>query len=253
MDICITLDYELHLGRKTGSVQSSLIFPLNKLIEVLDNYKVRATIFIDTSYLQKLKAYKDRYSTLEFDYQLIVRQLKELSEKGHSLQLHLHPQWHYSDYDGKEWILDFDHYKLSDMAPEVVPKYFLEAKGLLESIVEKKVIAYRAGGYSLQSYSDHVNLLVSNGIKYDSSVVPGKMIKSKSHWYDYRGLPRQKYKFSETLIHPTNEGLIAEIPISTVTYNPILYFLIKEKHMRDNTYIPYSDGRGITEPVFLQL
>jgi len=244
-DICITLDYELCLGYKTGSVHKSLILPMEELVKVFDRYNIKATLMIDAAYLLMLKKNKDKYDALENDYNLIVNQLRCLSENGYSIQLHIHPQWYYSYFDVNEWKLDFNHYKLSDMDSKSVPVFFEESKSLLESIIKKKVVAFRAGGYSLQSYKDHYNLLVSNGIKIDTSAIPGKMEKSKYQWYDYRDTPRHKYKFSNNISKIDDDGKILEIPVSTVSFNPIHYIFLKYRIENFHSFLPFSEGQGI--------
>ena len=91
--ICITLDYELCLGLKTGSVFNTLIYPMNQLSNIFDNYNVKATLFVDASYLLALNKRKREFPILEEDYKMITDQLRELKLKGHSIQLHIHPQW----------------------------------------------------------------------------------------------------------------------------------------------------------------
>lgn len=245
-DICITLDYELCLGAKTGSVKNSLILPMDELSKVFDRYNVKVTIMVDSSYLLMLKKNMSEFGSLEVDYNMIVSQLKSLSLNGHSIQLHIHPQWYYSSYDGENWYLDFEHYKLSDMDKEDVEIYFKESKSLLESIIGKKVVAFRAGGFSLQTYKEHGQLFASNDIKIDTSAVPGNFEKSKHQWYDYRNLPHQNYKFSHDITKINENGRILEIPISTVRINPIHYLYLRKKvEFPHNSFKPFSEGLGI--------
>lgn len=71
--------------------------------------------------------------------------------------MHFHPQWLYSEYNDGMWKMDFDHYKLSDMSTDFLTLTFSNAKLLLESIIEK-VIAFRAGGYSLSAFWNYKNV-----------------------------------------------------------------------------------------------
>jgi len=41
MNILITLDYELFNGEKSGSVNNSLITPMQELLKVLDKYNFK--------------------------------------------------------------------------------------------------------------------------------------------------------------------------------------------------------------------
>src|SRR5574344_1586280 len=185
MDVYFTFDYELYLGSNTGTVDKCLITPTNKIVAVLNKKSVRATFFVDVLYLMKLKEYSKSYNNLAVDYNKIITQLKELSTKGHSIQLHLHPQWYYSTYNGKEWILDFSHYKLSDCPMSDVHNMFEKGISLLESITTKKVFAFRAGGYSIQSLADYVNIFKQYGILVDSSALTGLKSISRFQVYNF--------------------------------------------------------------------
>lgn len=122
------------------------------------------------AYLLRLSELKDKHDKLKSDFELISDHLKCLEQAGHDIQLHFHPQWIYSDYDSKQWIMDFEHYKLSDLPENVLRTSFYSARLLLEEIIGKKIIAFRAGGYSLPTYSGYIDLFKLNGIKIDSSV-----------------------------------------------------------------------------------
>lgn len=243
--ICITLDYELCLGRKTGTVLNTLIRPMEELAKIFDIYNVKATLFVDSSYLLALKKNMNIYPSLEKDYKLIVNQLNELQLKGYSIQLHIHPQWIFSHYDGEKWNLDFNHYKLNDLEENVAKTHFKEAKELLQSITNTDIVAFRAGGFSLQSFTGFYELLLENNIKIDSSVVPGIVEKSKYQWYDYKKAPLQRYNFENDITKYDSNGKITEIPISVTKYNPFYYAYLKKKTESKNSFSLFTEGEGI--------
>jgi peptidoglycan/xylan/chitin deacetylase (PgdA/CDA1 family) len=246
-DICITLDYELCLGNKTGSVVNSLILPTDELTKIFDKYNVKATIFVDSSYLFALSINKNKHPRLENDYNMIVSQLKRLSENGHSIQLHIHPQWYYSHFNGSEWCLDFEHYKLSDMQEADVQMYFKKSKLLLEAIIGKKVVAFRAGGFSIQTYPYYYKLLVTNNIKIDTSVVPGVVEKSRYQWYDFRNAPNSIYKFRDDITKIDEDGKIFEVPVSVVKYASLYYLYLRKRiESTHNSFKPFTEGQGIS-------
>ena len=247
MDLFITLDYELFVGKKTGSVESCLLSPMNSFISMLDRYGIKATIFVDAAYLLRLSELKDKHDKLKSDFELISDHLKCLEQAGHDIQLHFHPQWIYSDYDSKQWIMDFEHYKLSDLPENVLRTSFYSARLLLEEIIGKKIIAFRAGGYSLPTYSGYIDLFKLNGIKIDSSVLRGAYVDSKYQKYDYRNIPKASiYNFNNSLFIEDNKGEFCECSISTVAYQGFVYWLLKRR--LSSIYHPtiqYGDGYGI--------
>lgn len=222
MEIAITLDYELFLGRETGSVGNCLFKPMALLCDIADKYDVKYTVFVDATYLCALKDAGKRYIQCANDYNAIVGNLQEIKRKGHSIQLHIHPQWAYSTYDGSRWNLDQSHYKLSDITKEEAAEIFEKAKYVLEEAIGGRVTAFRAGGFSAQPTSLLGSLFAANGITIDSSVVSFSSYNSSSQCYDYRNMPAKgKYRFSTDICQEDANGKYTEYPIGTYGVNPL--------------------------------
>lgn len=244
--IFLTIDYELFLGKNTGSVINCMIRPLDMLIEILDNYKIKATIFVDAAYLIKVNELKHRYKSLEKDYELILKQIQRLSENGHDIQLHIHPQWLYSEYSVNGWKIETQPYKLSDLEPSDAKTLFAKAKSLLEQIINKPIYVFRAGGYSLQTYTGYAELFSENGILIDSSVLKGAVTKSDFQEYDFRLCPRYgRYKFTDNLMLEDPTGKFFELPIfrHQVSFFYYVYKKLLINRQYDRTKI--GDGTGI--------
>ena len=64
----ITLDYELYFNR-SGTAQKCIIEPTDLLLGILDKHDIRATFFVDSGYVLKLKEYMDTFEELQTDYQ----------------------------------------------------------------------------------------------------------------------------------------------------------------------------------------
>lgn len=241
MDIVFTLDYELFLNDMTGTVGNSLIKPMQEIQKVCEKHDFRFTIFVDSAYLYRLYELKNNYPSLEEDYNNVVNNIKWLVELGHDIQLHIHPQWYYSDYDGKDWILDWDHYKLSDMPHDYAFELFGKSKDLLDSIIGYKTTLFRAGGFSIQDF-DYAKCFKKYGIIGDSSVLPECKVRQKTHSYDYTKSIRRVYKFTEDIDLEKSDGAFWEFPISTAgPVNFIKYLFVKERWMKQ-TESRWGDG-----------
>src|SRR4051812_23057907 len=118
INIFITLDYELFFGSKPGSQENAIIYPTKQLLVILNKHKAKASFFVDSGYLLKLKEYKVKYPDLEKDYEEISDQIKSLSADGHDIQLHIHPHWEDSYYDGNKWIINTERYRLNSFSEE---------------------------------------------------------------------------------------------------------------------------------------
>lgn len=250
MNIFITLDYELFLGDNTGTPENCLIHPMNALCSVIEKHNVKLIIFVDAAYLLRMFQLKDKYIQVKNDFALVCNHIKKLKLEGHDIQFHFHPQWMYSNWNDKDnkWTLDFAYYKLSDMDTDFAFHSFAEAKKLLDSIIDEKTYAFRAGGYSLETFTDYINLFELNGIIIDSSVYRGVKVKSKFQEYDYRSMPKKTiYKFKNNFKVEDKRGRFQELSIYSCKWNPIYFYSFIRPKLFD--YYPekiYKDGVGVS-------
>lgn len=246
MNVFITLDYELVLGRKTGSVQNCLVRSSEALCQMLRKYNVPVTFFVDCAYLLRMRELKDIYPALQKDYDDVVSNLQYLQKEGHSLQYHFHPQWLYTTYDEEGWHMDYDHYKLSDVEETKLRKEFHEGIILLESITHEKPVAFRAGGFSLTTCGYYIDLFKDNGIFIDSSV--NGEVNSKLHAYDYSRAPQRTFwTFKYDVNVPDENGSFKEYAITRVGPKRLGLFNMLERYKlkaRYNSTIEYCDGGG---------
>ena len=98
--ILLSLDYELFFGAQTGTVDQCLLRPTEALAETVKKHGAHLSLFVDALYLQRLSAEARRYPRLQRDFDAICRQLESLKQDGHDIQLHIHPHWIDSHFDG---------------------------------------------------------------------------------------------------------------------------------------------------------
>jgi hypothetical protein len=252
MDIFLTLDYELFMGGVTGSPLNSLIKPMRKLTAVAEKYGAKFIVFVDAAYLLRLKALSDRYENLKDDYILVSQHIKELEQSGHDVELHFHPQWLYSTYNGEKWEMDLAHYKFSDMPENDVNAYFTEAKELLDSLIGRKTIAFRAGGYSLNTYNNYTELFRKNGIIIDSSVNGRSKVVSRYQSYDYSHTPKKGFwRFTNDISKVDEHGDFMEYRISTTKTYPGLQYLLKKRQLHKSFGNHKSFGDGVSIDAYM--
>src|ERR1700752_3016553 len=106
--VLLTFDYELFLGKKSGSVENCLLLPTESILNILDKYKIPSVFFVDATYLLKLKELKDSYTNVASDYAKIVAQIRKMISGGHDVYLHLHPHWKDAQYlpEINQWKLE---------------------------------------------------------------------------------------------------------------------------------------------------
>lgn len=215
---------------------------MNALCSTVEKYNARFSIFVDAAYLLRLKELDIE------DYQEVCENIKDLEQNGHDIELHFHPQWLYSEYADGKWKMNLDIYKISDMPYEDIFPKFREAKDLLDSIIGRPTIAFRAGGYSLNSFKDYIRLFKENGLLIDSSVIGRNKVDSRFQSYDYNISPKKScWKFSSDICVEDSNGNVTEYPITSSKKNLGLAYVIKKRAMEKEFGVnnPFGDGQGI--------
>ena len=251
MKILLTLDYELFLGAKAGTVGNCLVQPLDLYLQSLQGLDVPFTIFVDAAYLYALSKWSTQHSQLATDLDLVSNHLRALRNQGHDIQLHIHPQWYYSTFNGTEWQLDTRHYKLSDVPEDEMRRLFAASKTLLDNIVGIQTTVFRAGGFTAQPTSLLTTLLADNGLVADSSVCPGAYYDSPYQQYDYRQVADAcAYPFEADICQRQAGGRYTEVPISMYSVSPLFHWRllvnrVLTKLVKSRRHHLYSDGQSV--------
>jgi hypothetical protein len=225
MNVFITLDYELFFGRNSGTQEKSIIQPTNRLLDVLDKYGVKASFFVDSGYLLKLDEYRKGHPLLEADYHAIVEQLSRLTSDGHDIQLHIHPHWEDSYYDGDRWVIDTTRYRIHDFSKEDVVDLVTRYKNALTSLSGKEPFAYRAGGWCIQPFKHVMEALRLNNVWLDSTLFQNGKNDSDTHFFDFKGMPdKTLWRFEDDPLIENPHGYFTEIPISSYRVSPLFFW-----------------------------
>lgn len=224
LTLFLTFDHELPLGGVKTSWDDALFTPTNELFSIAKELDVPVTLFTDVLCALKFRKWDDKGF-----YQPYTAQLKEAVQSGHDVQLHLHPHWLTSDFDGKRFIPSKD-YSLSDFLNDkkansidsIISQgiQFL-TETLNPSFPEYKCNAFRAGGYNLgdsESRPAILKGLYDHGIRFDSSIAKGYYFSSGLSVVDYRNMPgKANWHLSPDgdLTKDSNSGIL-EIPIASI-------------------------------------
>lgn len=249
-NILLTYDYEVFFV-KFGTIDNSLLIPTSELVKEMDRHSMKGTFFVDVLFLDYLRRQGDNAA-----YDRIINQLKWVLSCGHRIELHIHPHW----LDTDKGIVDFKRYRLQTFSEEEQSSIFAKGLEILYSIAKSedanyKVLAYRAGGWCVQPFSELYNTFKEYDIRIDSSVASGMYQKSSSHFFDFRNAPNKEYyNFSKEITVEKTDGEFVEIPITTFKTNPInkLYkrWIAKTNKKQITSY---GDGHGMTVSKFVLL
>jgi len=222
INLLITADYELFLGRNFLSDDEVLFAPTRGLLDLSRRIDVPITFFADVC-----SVWAHRDSGIEEYPHLFEQQLCDAVRDSHDVQLHLHPHWLFSSFRDGEWHVSTDRMYMAELgyddahmsAPAVIRHGIDYLNRLLQPVnSDYKCIAFRAAGLALQPREQElISALLENGILLDSSVVKGVKFKLDTIEIDYSNAPTSANWFMnpETGVTiPSTSGLF-EIPIGT--------------------------------------
>lgn len=250
MNIYLSLDYEIYFGENHGTVEKCIIYPTSELIRIAEKYDVRFNFFVDCGFILKLDEFRKKFPQLEKDFKTVIEQVKYLSDTGHDMQLHIHPHWEDSYYDGGKWIINVKRYKLSDFNEEEIADIVYRYKKVLTDITNKNVFAFRAGGWCLQPFNKLKKAFIDNKITLDSSVFRKGYFETNEYTYDFRNAPdKDIYRFEDDVVIENKTGFFTELPISPIRNSPLFFWKLFLLGRKDPfMHKPLGDGRAMAAP-----
>ncbi len=226
MKIVLSTDYEVFFGQSTGTVEDTLLGPSQALCDIAARHGVPLVFFVDIGFLLRLRKEALRFPQLMRDYDRVMRQLTQFVAAGHELQLHVHPHWEDSYWNGEVWHIDTRRYRLHDFSEpeigEIVQRY---TQALRAIAGDDGVCAYRAGGWMVQPFEKISGALRDMGIYIDSTIFPGGTSEGDIHQFDFSGAPPASHWFFDNDPLVSNpEGEFLEIPIASHQVSPAFYW-----------------------------
>ncbi len=257
LNLCITCDHELYFGENYVSEEDILIKPSYALCELLEKHNVRATFFTDVCSIFKYRS----LGMADYPDQM-ERQLTTMIQRGHDVQLHVHPHWYHSEYREGRWSFDRERYGIHSFDFEstgavglTADRIISDGKTYLETLLRPvrsgyQCIAFRAGGLCLQPEKELLKALKKQGIHIDSTVVKGGYATDVTV-FDYLHTPAA----INWWINPeTGLGTAAaadwttnvfEIPIGSLTRKPQVFLLYLRNKL---AFVVHGPTRGSYMP-----
>lgn len=249
MQIFLTFDYELFFGSKAGSIEKCMIEPTQRLLEIAERNAIKLVFFVDIGYYIHLK--KQNSQKAVNDTRLFEKQIRQMIDGGHDVQLHIHPHWEKAIYESDSWIFDMKNaYKLADFPDSEIERIVRDYKTALDDLTQKKSFAFRAGGWCIQPFHRLEQLFMKLGIRIDSSVFPGAKYSTDQYDYDFTNAPKKdSYCFQSDVTIETENGFFTEIPITSYRYSPLFYWkLYILGRLFPNRHKMVGDGVFLSQP-----
>lgn len=201
--LIFTLDYEIH-GNGDGCPDKLVVKPTYRLMNLMDKYGAKLTIFADMAEISRFKSYYEERGADKFHYLKIKKQLQDAVIRGHDVQLHIHSSYFNARHNGKKWQQSWDEYDFARLEYSKIHHRIKTSKELLESIIQEEVpqykcFAFRAANWAMQPTPNIARALLENDIYIDSSVYK----YGKQHeWvkYDYTNAYHPTFPYKASLL-----------------------------------------------------
>lgn len=229
--LILSLDYEV-FGNGAGDVMRDVVAPTRRLLDICERHGAKMTIMFEVGEYWAFERYDDRLQReLGYSpYRTMKTQMTEAIERGHDVQLHLHPQWICAEYDGGVWQLHDSYWRLADLPDGLgseeqvtsITGALHRGKRTLEDVLKPvktdyECACFRAGGFYAQPSRDIICAMKKVGLRADSSVVKGYRT-NLPFAVDYSGVETGEAAWWTTDTELTAKGTpgenILELPVS---------------------------------------
>jgi peptidoglycan/xylan/chitin deacetylase (PgdA/CDA1 family) len=250
-NLLITFDYEIFLGARSGRAVENILNPTERIRSILNPKGIKAIFFVDATYLLTLEKYSDSYPACAKDLAEISDQLRQLLRDGHYIFPHIHSHWLDAVYDGDTHQFNLSNiirYRFHNLVESDRELIFRESFRILSSILHKedpnyKINGYRAGGWSIQPFTDFSPYFNQYGIEYDFSVMQKFYQFSNAQYFDFSDIPKKPiYRFNDDVTKEDKTGKFTEISSSVIEVKPYIRQLdrlhrkILYKILKDHTF-----------------
>ncbi len=204
IQLVLSLDYEI-FGNGAGDVMRDVVRPTERLLDICDRHGAKLTIMFEVGEYWAFERYDDQLRR-DLGYSpcgVMKAQIVEAIQRGHDVQLHLHPWWIGAALSGGIWSLRPQCRLINHIPTELSPgddlpsaaSVLYEGKSTLQKMVrhvcsDYECLVYRAAMFWGQPSRELIAGLRKAGLAADSSVVPG-LYERFPVPTDYRSVPSQ--------------------------------------------------------------
>lgn len=221
--LLLTFDYELFLGRRSGSAERCLLTPTAEILGLLVKHRCKAIFFVDCTYLLRLIDVAAEHPRAAADLERIQQQLRQAGAAGHELFYHMHPHWLDARYlpTTNEWDLsEAARFCLSGVEEREKGTLFARSKELIEGLLgdsgqPRRPSGFRAGGLAVQPFEAIRTHLQSVNVRFDFSVLKGFFGEGPGFRVDFRSAPATEvYPFTDDVLRRDAEGEFTEYSLT---------------------------------------
>jgi len=187
--LALTDDWELR-GDGSGDMGAIQLEPMRKLASIYEKNGARGSFFVEVMQQRTFRRLQSQHPELKALADDWEAQVKDVYQRGHDIQLHIHPQWTRAEYQDGSWKLQ-GRWSILDYSSEEADRLIQECKSFLEDILqsidpEYRCLAFRAGAWCVAPSPHILSQLVKAGIVLDASIVEGIDIHTRNLQLNYK-------------------------------------------------------------------
>ena len=220
-NVLVTVDYET-FGDGSGCLDTCVVNPAERIALIVEQHGGRATFYVEAlEFICMERWSRANNNTKLFEkIQRVKLQLQSLYNRGHDIQVHIHPQWHNAnEFSNEKWNLDFTKWRIGNCTREEIQEMFQESISWIRKVLNEteswNPTSFRAGGWCVQPSKNIVSVLEQFDFFVDTTVAPNCSGRGKHTWYDFRVASEKPWwRISDEVISEGNSK-ITEVPIAT--------------------------------------
>lgn len=218
--VLIEDDWEIS-GNGLGNVGDLQYVPAIRFMDIADSFGIKLTFMVEVAQQLCFIKHQEKDRNIKVQKELWDETVLMMIERGHDVQLHLHPQWLGAEYrDGyffvnKQWNIGMYDKEVQENLIESSCNYLTL---LIKPIYPAYTIsAFKGGSWGLQPSENLLNTLSKNGIKIVMGVVKGLEIPEIG--VDYKNLEEDTLPYHPNFNDITTVSKIKnEIKILPIPY-----------------------------------
>jgi hypothetical protein len=181
-------DWELS-GNGSGDVETLQLRPMRELVAIYDRYGVRGSFNAEVMQQLAFRKLQDDHPELKRAADAWDEELCRTYERGHDVQLHIHPQWNKAAYLDGKWVLSGD-WSILNYDRDEARAMLLAGKRYLETLLQSadpgyRCVSFRSGSWCIAPSDFILDVLAGLGIVFDMSIVGGVRYNTRNIALDY--------------------------------------------------------------------
>ncbi len=174
--ILIEDDWEIS-GNGLGNVGDLQYLPAIQFMDIADSFGIKLTFMVEVAQQLSFSKYQQQDRNVKIQKELWDESVLLMVERGHDVQLHLHPQWINAEYRNgyffinNQWNIGLYDFNAQE---DLITSSCEYLNSLIKPIKPNyRICAFKGGSWGLQPSADLLKILSQNGIKIVMGVIKG--------------------------------------------------------------------------------